>query len=381
MRWIALSALASFAAAAGAAPADEPNPALNEPDRLAWSLFARLNQRAAVQVEVGPAKAATNDSVWETWADDAQTFPAAPSRKAPPAWPEARHKVLLRPRQRDLRRELQRLRLLAAPGGAGAAQPIPVAGPGDSEEVRRNRPSFDYIVDDGLYYVQGLRAAFAKGTPLAFPLDAIEVKANWVPIGEGDKARYHWNYDSQGKLYGMVAMHVMTKLVPNWTWATFEWVDNPGRCDFLGCHDAFGVLPHDVAPNATTDQGYPPGQLTPELLALLDANGVAPEFRNYRLKGSQVDFTDATGRHMLLGNSVTESGFVASSSCLTCHTQSSADLTGTIRPRAGFDPDNQSYNGAPDPAWFYDTTTQPWSVNELPLDFVWGFIAAQPAVD
>ena len=36
----------------------------------------------------------------------------------------------------------------------------------------------------------------------------------------------------------------------------------------------------------------------------------ADAYRNYRLKGSQVDFDDGEGRPLLLGNSVTESGFV-----------------------------------------------------------------------
>lgn len=39
----------------------------------------------------------------------------------------------------------------------------------------------------------------------------------------------------------------------------------------------------------------------------------------YRLKGSQVDFVQSTGHRILLGNSVTEGGFMMSSSCMTCH--------------------------------------------------------------
>jgi hypothetical protein len=376
MRRIALTLLAL--SPAGPAGAEDLNPALNAPDKLAWVLFAQLNQRAATQVQVGPAKVTTNDSVWETWADDEQTFPARPSRTRPPAWPggHQRRKALVSPSQQRLRRE--RAGFLAA---EGQPQPVPDVTPSGSEEVRRNKASFDYIVSNGLYYTQGLQAAFQKGVPLSFPVDSIEVKANWVPIAEDQKPRYHWNYGSDGNLYGMVAMHVMTRRVPSWTWATFEWVGNPGRCDFIGCHDAFGVVPHDVAPSPETGGVYPAGQLTPDVLTVLEAAGVPAEFQNYRLKGTQVDFTDPMGRHTLLGNSVTERGFVQTSSCMTCHTRSSVDQTGTIRPGAGFAPSNQSYNGAPDPAWFFDTATAPWSMNELHLDFVWGFIAAGPAID
>ena len=53
------------------------------------------------------------------------------------------------------------------------------------------------------------------------------------------------------KLMGLVGLHLMQKTLPNWTWATFEWVGNPvpaysaegapGRSDWIGSRDAFGV--------------------------------------------------------------------------------------------------------------------------------------------
>jgi hypothetical protein len=45
---------------------------------------------------------------------------------------------------------------------------------------------------------------------------------------------YHVN-SAGGKQYALVSMHVISKMVPNWTWATFEHKDNPGRCDVIGC--------------------------------------------------------------------------------------------------------------------------------------------------
>ena len=64
---------------------------------------------------------------------------------------------------------------------------------------------------------------------------------------------YHVNKASDGKEYALVAMHVISKLVPNWTWATFEHRDNPGRCDVLGCRDAFGAQQSVVAPLSAID--------------------------------------------------------------------------------------------------------------------------------
>src|SRR5205085_9407591 len=112
-------------------------------------------------------------------------------------------------------------------------------------------------------------------------------------------------YDASGKLYGLVALHITSKVLPNWFWATFEWVDNKGRSDYLGSRDAFGVTydnPKDPSfqpPNPETGKVYPPGKVTKNLLDLFKAGGFdsawAQEWQNYRLKGSQVDFTDSTG--------------------------------------------------------------------------------------
>src|SRR4051812_4474715 len=137
----------------------------------------------------------------------------------------------------------------------------------------------------------------------------------------------------------------MSKAVPNWTWATWEWVGNPGRGDYIGCHDSFGVVPHDLPPNATLNQVYPPGDLTPASLDMLKAGGIPDEWKNYRLKGSQSEFTEPTGKVTPLGNSIAEAGFVQPSSCLTCHSQAAADAAGLLPPNVGFTPDGQSTNG------------------------------------
>src|SRR5262249_45278361 len=134
----------------------------------------------------------------------------------------------------------------------GGLTPQVVPGGPNTEETRRNRPDFDFIVQNNLYKWPGLKAAFAANKVISFPIDSIEVNANWVEVDElngfngfsgtaADAAKiYHVN-TAGGKQYALVAMHVISKLVPNWTWATFEHKDNPGRCDVLGCNDAFGA--------------------------------------------------------------------------------------------------------------------------------------------
>jgi hypothetical protein len=117
----------------------------------------------------------------------------------------------------------------------------------------------------------------------------------------------------------LVAMHVISKLVPNWTWATFEHRFNPARCDIIGCKDKFGAQAAMVPPNPTEKQGYPDCAKSTALAAMLAGADIDPVYANYCLKGSQVDFVDNVGLAVRLGNSVTEADFVGSSSCMTCH--------------------------------------------------------------
>ncbi|MEI9982155.1 MAG: hypothetical protein WDN69_02430 [Aliidongia sp.] len=113
-------------------------------------------------------------------------------------------------------------------------------------------------------------------------------------------------------------------MVPNWSWATFEQVNNPGRCDILGCVDSFGAVPARVppaSPSAPQNKLYPACTKTEALTKLFAGAKIDPAFANYCLKGSQTDFTDPTGAPIRLGNSVTESGFVETASCMGCHSR------------------------------------------------------------
>ena len=163
----------------------------------------------------------------------------------------------------------------------------------------------------------------------------IEVKANWVPVSQlgqflansgspVDPRLYHVNStteNGQQVQYALVSFHIISKMVPNWTWATFEHMNNPGRCDVLGCYDIFGSTPPSMAPHTPDNAGkqYPNCTKSPALSALFAAGKIDPAFTNYCLKGTQIDFTDAQGVVTRLGNSVTEQGFLDSASCITCH--------------------------------------------------------------
>jgi hypothetical protein len=376
------------------------------PDKFAWILFARINQEAPTQVKIVGTNLLSHDALWETWADDPWTFPTNPIPSNPPKWPQdgIRFKGLKPP-------AVGHSSATPAQRGAdvGVLKPGGIAAGNVGEEIRRNKVTFDYIINNGLWYQQGVAAFFSKAAAAAsnqvsfnqrlvnLPRASIEVKGNWVVIEEKDKPRYHWNYNAEGQLLGLVAFHITSKDLPNWFWCTFEHVDNPGRGDYIGIHDSFGANPpHTPSRTDKLFQNYPAESLTPEVLELLAKSGFkgawASEWMNYRLKGSQTDFTDTTGRPTLLGNSVTEAGFVPTASCITCHARAAVTAGGTSSfplfgevsalpllgvnqvgtPNPGF----STYNGVPDPSWYFSIAGQLGHpagavLQNLQTDFIW----------
>lgn len=352
-----LALLLSLGGGFTAHAADPASLAVNDPDQFSWSLFTQVVAPAASQ--------GNNDVLFETWASDGDTFKLSPQFPGA-ATPMVLHAPVLASVMP------QRLGL----------QPHVL--PGGSEEVRRNKAAFQFIVDHGLNTADGLVKAFASGAPIVFPNDAVEVKANWIPADSPgiDRSKYHINTASDGKQYTLVAMHLISKEIPNWTWATFEQQDNAGRCDFIGCHDTYGAAVPNVAPQTTTGHQYPACGKTPAVKALFDAAKIDAVWQNYCLKGSQVDFTDSTGVPIHLGNSVTEAGFANTSSCITCHSRAVVNSSGKATSQAGFlspaptalCPTGApcSPNGVPLPTWFYSNPGTPaQKLTALQVDFVW----------
>jgi hypothetical protein len=381
----AVTALAFGIALVGSANAQsaDPNPALNNPDKLSWELFAQVNKSVP---------GLNNNVVFETWASNEDTFQANPrfpgasgppncggpaiAAAAPPAVaPVASPKILNVPALVALAPRPPGLQPHVVPGGT---EEFP------SEETRRNQATFDFIFCNKLHTRAGLRVAFAAGQTISFPIESMEAKANWVPVGNRNPANYHVNTASDGKRYALVSMHIISKQVPNWTWATFEHKDNRGRCDFIGCHDSFGAVVQDVAPNPTPGGLYNPCVKTAAVKKVFTDAGLPALWENYCLKGSQVDFVTATGLPTRLGNSITEDGFVDTSSCITCHGRASVNSMGRNIYVGGFlnppipavcpgGPQQPcSPNGTPNPAWFWTNPGQPnQSLLALQTDFIW----------
>ena len=360
----------------------DPNPAMSMPDQVAWSVFVE-----AVTPTAGKGTA------FETWPSDTDTFTAGakPITGAPPAREglDRRSPVIpsvLRgtlpggPKQPTGHVGGAPGATLAAAPAAGAQPPIPsptppgkAAGgcnaganpqtyepacdPQTQEEVRRNVPAYNYIVNNQLNSRSGLIKAFNANFNVDFPVDSVEVKTNWLPVTllatyyPGIPKDHFYiatdmvpvpNNPSQviKQEYALIAMHVISKQVPNWTWATFEHHANRGRCDFLGCADKFGAQVPYVAPvdNQGQNQGTVYAACTPTaaLKAMFSAAGVNAVFGNYCLKGSQTDFTTPDGLAVRVGNSVTENGFVPQASCMTCHGEANITAQGKATTSFGF---------------------------------------------
>lgn len=376
--------------------------------------------------------------------------------------------------------------------GAGEWEDVPailrnaVIGAVQNELIYRNQPMVDYIFDRSLYHQEGLAAVYDNfvralsayaprwpepdnpvaahpSTPplanIVFPVKSVMVKVNWltidqaplygidpndpdnpfitmdlVPMADDNKPPAAGSVTKQRFI--LLSLHISSKDLPNWFWATFEHVANQGRCDFLGCNDSFGhinteTLTIDTAPAAGLAEparNYTPPHAvakvdganqvafdlagryvgvdrpSPALDALFAAFGIGAgdvntsglptvgdkAWRSYRLKGTQTNFVTLTGRPTRLGNSVTEAGFVNRASCITCHSR--AGLTREGLPPLAIFADTVSDAGIPESV--LGMPLEPWfdlnaywgvqglreapGIRAVPSDFVWGFRNACP---
>lgn len=337
-------------------------------DKLAWANFVRA---------VTPSTVAPRKVTYETWASDQDIYVTNPCNPLTPiqpcnmpAWPSARAaKVLV---STTIGHDQSARAAVAAGkqvlGGIGPKQGCALpsgvnqgaaAGSGFlptssllcvGEEVRRDRESFEYIKANGLWSKMGLRSFAASSGTVTFPANALNVKADWIPVTTLAKwldkpetfvkANFYTALGSIGQgsapsvLMAMTSMHVSIKApgYPNWVWANFENAYTPGRCDLTGCYDNFGAAKPVVAPN-TADWGqYGACAKTPAATAMLRQAKVAAVFDNYCLTGTQVDYGTAANP-TLLGSSIIEplnaNVPMARSSCISCHTAAAFDATGT----------------------------------------------------
>lgn len=382
---------AASLSAAQAEPWDiptDPAVAIRNPDLFAWQMFVAVTWPADVEKRTAATDkplGTPGPMVFETWPLTDQVY--LPKGAKPVSWDEIPWKE---PRQATSRAVPRQVALFRE------VEPVPPGdGDNEQEEIRYNRPTFDYVRDNGLYSIEGQQRFFYDRRPVDFPVDSVVIKVTWRVIDEADKPRYQWETFTDPKTgksftYGLTAMHLTSKVLPNWHWATFEHIDNRFR---HGTFDEGWMNPSRDAAACPPDN--------------LDCNRIPTGFglegthwENYRLRGSMVSYTDAIGNPVILANSELETGMQQTSSCMSCHTRStigpsqnvaSAFATGAapkgtkpgahaMRLQVGKQlPSGQfvSYNGAPDPGEFLlPGQASGGTETYLRLDFLWSLFEA-----
>jgi hypothetical protein len=227
-------------------------------------------------------------------------------------------------------------------------------------EVRLNQAMFNGIVDPQYYTVQGQDRA----SQISFAPGVMEVKAAWRQITSADPpsvvsrylTRTAWIYTPQfgnnpptcvQSMVGLVGLHITQKTAtrPEWTWATFEQIDNvppaaPGYTGGLSFNNpSCPVL--SCPPNQSTQKnGLPTGiptqvtRVVPIGQAAVAANpswqqalGRAANgspFQFYQLVDIQwpqnpTQFPVGDPTPGLLANTTMETYMGQRSSCINCH--------------------------------------------------------------
>jgi len=364
--------------------------ALDRPSKHAWDLFLTINHPAKSK-EQGrgiadcskPIGAPETTSVWETWRN-ADTEVYLKDGAEPPEWndtslPDLRSgqtpaaEMIDASGTKTLSSHMILSQLLQpqfSPDGE-------FQGSGGFGETRINKTAYNFIRNECLFSKDGLKryanaVASGKKPEIKFPVEAIEVKAAWIDLSKHKIPKSTWKTyyiatDEKTQIkYGLTTLHIITKDIPNWFWASFHHKDVP--------HNQYETIDDYGAPSEVKDTVW----------------------SNYVLGGTQTDFITPTGEPTKLSDFYVESGF-QNSSCITCHATAAISSVGSL-PNAqrkalcamtlnfpdanvtpeeckkllgltSFKPNSDELlfeRGAPDPSWFSNN-----GVKYIQTDFVW----------
>ena len=289
----------------------DPRSAINTPTIYAWTTFARINQPAF------PGNKDDTRRVWETWksADDNGNPDEAiyldnghPPRKwnvKPRAAQEPKRLV-----------PIQQLQLLRAQNKEANFLPQFIPTNPLAEEVRVNRPAFNFIQENQLYNRQGQYQHASTHSGFDFPRSSKEVKAVWVEAQAGTRIADYYSARAGEKTYILIAMHIITKDIPFWHWSSFIHKDrnkDPGN-GYVAPLANYQETPASL--KGTPFENYR------VIAELVQSSGTLSPSGN----GAQVDWITRTGLSTVMGNPYIEQGFETKSSCITCHAHASIGL-------------------------------------------------------
>lgn len=363
--------------------------AATDSDEYAWRLFVALNWPANTATRTADPKAAfgaDQPAVWEVWQNAVDVYRDDGADPGP--WIDG---VRVAGTANESRFETFSLKDIPNARHIVGGKMVPLTDPAASArrltEIRMNRAAFEYIRANELYNLDGQMRVVSAGRAVSFPQAATEIKAKWRPIRADERMRYHTVTvrfaDGTTRLYGLTALHIVSKALPQWFWATFEHVDNPTlpgadgwqlpSRDHFACGPA-GAASAGVGANANDCNRAPRS---------IGLEGTV--WQNYRLRGTLTSFVDTAGRPNLLANSELEAGMQPTSSCITCHARSALALVAGVPTRLPiFDTsgspaalDRRGFTGLPQPQWFADPANGAKRLFEQ-LDFVWSLSQARP---
>jgi hypothetical protein len=328
---------------------------------LAWNWFLWLNMPLA---DAGP-------KTWESWRQSSTVY--LPDGQRPTGWgqsPAPPAAVIAEAQKLGLNTNLPFHNLDSDVQSDGLALRDKF-----SQNVRyqilMNQDTFSYIVDNGIFNVNGQQAMAQANKPTNFPPAAFEIKTSWIWIGADPNIfsqldgkyyivnAYYALVDGSGKPNGlykvgraaMTGMHIISKPVPQWFWVTFQNVYDP---QFTEGTNQLPISPLVAAANQVfRDQLKQMGSI----------------FANYQLIGAQRQLVDTSGKPLLLANSQIETAFQRASSCVTCHSVAAYSATNgyfSIVKQQGGGITYYTGNSPKDLLQGYNT-----------LDFVWSLKRAQ----
>lgn len=192
-------------AASCAEPSENP---MTAPNVFSWQLFISIN-------------ACGSQPQWTGWKSVEQVY--LPNGAAPKPWGD--------PPPPDVRPLQNAPEISGHCARSADGKPL-------LYDVLMNEPTFEYIVDRQFYSRAGQINFFNdQNAPIVeFPWDALEIKTVWLILDPKSPSvsRYYTINASfvddkgvvQNVLVGLAGMHISSKAIPNWVWATFEQIDN-----------------------------------------------------------------------------------------------------------------------------------------------------------
>ncbi len=239
-------------------PADQPlqtNPDGSVPpfdafDAYSWRLFIALNWPAKLDANGAPIRGVPDPvkniadtagpRVWETWKSASEAVPA--DGKKPSEWasfegaPNGGAKELAFAKLGPVFEDLNQIGSTGLPVGSLVAGNKTYV----RYEIRMNQKQFDFIRDNDLYLRKTLEERLQQGKKIIFNDQSIEIKAAWRQFKPGEEAQQNRYYHVKARAFdpetgsteehtfGLVGFHIAqkTKTRRQWTWSTFEHVDN-----------------------------------------------------------------------------------------------------------------------------------------------------------